>query len=68
MVGMVCEEPAVADAEVVTYAPGGFEVTLATGAELDEVEMFVPCETGVSRGAVAIDGYDGKLSSADVCD
>ena len=66
MLGMDCEEPAIADAEVATDAPGVFKITLVTGEELDKDGMFVPCKTGVSR-VVAIDGCDGKLSSADEC-
>ena len=68
MAGMVCEEPAVVNAELPTDAPGEFGVTLATGAKLDEDGMFVLCEIGASRGAMAIDGCDAKLSSAYVCD
>ena len=65
---MVCEEPAVADAELPIDAPCGFEFILETGAALNEDGMFVPCKTGVSRGDVAIGSSNGKLSSADVCD
>ena len=65
---MVCEEAAVADAELPIDAPCGLEFRLATGSALDEDGMFVPCETRVSRGDVAIDGCAGKLSSADVGD